>query len=152
PDPTIVVDEKGRVRNFNRACEEIWLKKERDVLGLAVPEFYPTRKHAKEIQRRLRDEPGHVLRDFPTEIRGADGEPIPIRTSAALLLDDKGRVLGSIGIVRDQRPLLLFEEEKLRNEKLAAIGRLAQTSGHDIKHDFGSIQSFLAPLERKLRG
>jgi len=152
PDPTIVVDNKGRVRNFNRACEEIWRRREQEVLGLDVAEFYPSLEHAKGIRHQLRNEPSKVLRDFPTEIRGPDGERIPIRLSAALLVDYKGEALGSIGIFRDQRPILLLEEERIRTEKLAALGRLAQTASHDIKHDLGAILGFLPPLERKLRG
>jgi PAS domain S-box-containing protein len=150
PDPTIVVDNRGRVRKFNRACEDIWHRSEAEVLGESVGQFYPSVEHAREIGRLLRERQDHRLHDHSCLIRGADGGDIPIRLSAALLLNDEGQPLGSVGIFRDQRPLLLLEEEKIRNEKLAALGRLAQTASHDIKHDFGTILIFLRFLERKL--
>jgi PAS domain S-box-containing protein len=151
PDATIVVDNRGRIRKFNQACEEIWHRSEAEVLGQSVSQFYPSVEQAREIGKLLGKRQDHKLHDHECYIRGADGEDIPIRLSASLLLDDKGEPLGSIGIFRDQRPLLLLEEEKIRNEKLAALGRLAQTASHDIKHDFGTILTFLRPLERKLR-
>ncbi len=152
PDPIIVVDHEGNVRNFNHACEEIWGRKESEVKGSYVGQFYESEERVKEVGRRLRSAPDHILRNHPTMLRGADGRPIPIRLSAASFFDEAGKPKGSIGIFRDQREVLRLEEEKLRAEKLAALGRLAQTAGHDIKHDLGTIFSFLTPLEQRFRG
>jgi two-component system sensor histidine kinase AtoS len=151
PDPIIVVDHEGKVRNFNHACEEIWGRKEWEVRGSYVGQFYESEERVKEVGRLLRSAPDHILRNHPTMLRGGDGRPIPIRLSAASFFDETGQRKGSIGIFRDQREVLRLEEEKLRSEKLAALGRLAQTAGHDIKHDLGTIFSFLTPLERSAR-
>ena len=151
PDPIIVVDHEGNVRNFNHASEDIWDRKESEVKGSYVGQFYESEDRVREVGRLLKEEKDHVLRNHPTMLSGADGRPIPILLSAASFFDEAGNRKGSIGIFRDQREVLRLEEEKLRSEKLAALGRLAQTAGHDIKHDLGTIFSFLAPLERNAR-
>ncbi|HVT19227.1 MAG TPA: ATP-binding protein [Thermoanaerobaculia bacterium] len=147
PDPIMVLDKNGKIQNFNRECEKISGLRERDVLGQSVEKYYESADHAKEIGRALWKTKDHTIRDYPARIRDAQEALIPVRLSATWILDKDGRKVGSIGVFKDERERLRLEEEKLRSEKLAALGRLAQTTAHDIKHDIGVVLNYVEGLE-----
>jgi len=151
PDPIIVVDKGGKVQHFNRECEKIWGLSEREVLGTSVVDYYKSAGHAREINKTLWSAEGHTIQNKETWIR-AKGIDIPIRLSATLLLDKYGQPAGSIGAFKDEREIRHQEEEKIRAEKLAALGRLAQTTVHDIKHNIASILNYVDSLERGASG
>lgn len=146
PGPIIVLDKTGRIQNFNRECEKIWGFSEQEILGKPIADYYESAAHAREIGRALWEAKDHMIHDYNARIRSANGEIIPIRLSATLFVDKDGVKAGSIGVFKDAR----LEGDKIRAEKLAALGRLAQTTGHDIKHDIGTILNYLDPLEQSL--
>jgi PAS domain S-box-containing protein len=148
PDPIIVIDKNGKIQNFNRECERIWGVREQEVLGTSVENYYESCEHAREVGRALRSAEEHTIRDYRVRIRDTKGNVIPIRLSATLLLDKKGKKVGSIGVFKDEREILRAEEEKMRAAKLAALAKLAQTTGHDIKHDLASVFNYIDSLER----
>jgi PAS domain S-box-containing protein len=147
PDPIMVINRQGRVLNFNRECEKIWGCLEEEALGRSVETFYESNEQAREVGRALWQAQGHAIQGYATRIRDTQGIVIPIRLSASIILDKEGRSAGSIGVFRDERETLRLEEERVRAEKLTAIGKLAQTIGHDIKHDLGAVLNYLSSLE-----
>jgi len=148
PDPIIVIDGKGRIRNFNEQSEKIWNRTEAEVLHEPVANFYSSLEEARRVGRALWEARDHTLSDFRTWIKDPDGgDPIPIRLSANLQVESDESV-GSIGFFKDQRKQIRAEEERLRHEKLTAIGRLAQSSGHDIKHNLATILNTVASLRK----
>jgi PAS domain S-box-containing protein len=144
PDPIIVLDKKGRIRVFNKACEAIWGLESRDVIGKGVTEYYESPAHAKEIGALLYQ--NHRLRDYEARIKSAHGEIIPISLSASLLLDPRGNIVGSIGAFRDLRETLRLQDEKTNAERLATLGKLAHTVGHEIKHDIATALNYVDTL------
>lgn len=151
PDPIIVLDGAGNIKNFNRECEKIWGVREEDVLGRSVGDYYESRSHAKEVREALKRADKHTIQDYDARIRNVSGRIIPIRLSATLLLDKDDAPIGSIGIFKDQREILRMQEVQMRTEKLTAIGKLAQTLGHDMKHDLGAVLNYLRGLEYEVR-
>jgi PAS domain S-box-containing protein len=151
PDPIIVLDRHGRIQAFNKECEKIWQVREVDVLGISVKPFYATDEEARQVGHALEvASPLYTIHDFETRIKDSKGTIIPIRLSATRLMED-GRLLGSIGVFKDQRARRRMEEERLVHEKLAGIGLLAQTFGHAIKNDLAAIQTSLGGLEASAR-
>jgi PAS domain S-box-containing protein len=151
PDPIIVIDGDGRIQNFNNESEKIWGVAEEEVLGKSVEIIYESREHAREIARALLQASDHTIRAYQTRIRSRTGEIIPMRLSANLLFNRDGERASSIGIFKDAREMIRNEESRLRAEKIEAIGRLAQTTGHDIKHDLGAILNFVIALDEVRR-
>ncbi len=152
PDPIIVIDKDGKVLNFNKECERLWGLTEQEVLGTQVQNYYESPEHAKEVGRALWKAPEHTIWDYKARIKDAKGEIIPIRLSATLLLDKNEQKAGSISVFKDERELLRLEEERIRAGKLAALARLAQTTGHDIKHDVATVLNYVDSLERSANG
>jgi len=147
PDAIIIIDKNGKIQNFNKECEKLWGLSEQEVLGTSVEKYYESPEHAREIGRALWNSEGHTIRDYRARIRDSQGNIIPIRLSATLLLDKNGQKIGSMSVFKDEREIVRQEDKRLRDEKLAALGRLAQTTGHDIKTDLGTIQNWVDTLE-----
>lgn len=157
PDPIIVIDGSGYVQNFNREAERLWGIDEAAVLGTKVEELYATPDHARDVGRALweKAEKGEELRDQPTSIRkpGPHGdEIIPIRLSATAFLDKDGGRAGSIGVFTDEREVIRQTEERIATEKLATVGRLVATKGHDIKDELNAVRNWLANVRREAAG
>ncbi|HXD31146.1 MAG TPA: ATP-binding protein [Pyrinomonadaceae bacterium] len=147
PDPIIVLDKKGRIKVFNKACETIWGFKAAEVINTHVTQYYKSPEHAFEIGDLLeKDKSDHRLRDFNAWIKAADGEIIPISLSASLIFDSEGNKDGSIGVFKDLRVAQKLQEEKTNAERLATLGKLAHTVGHEIKHDIATALNYVDTL------
>jgi PAS domain S-box-containing protein len=146
PDPIIVLDKKGRVRIFNKACEKIWDYKASDVVGQRVAKYYESEAHAVEIGELLKKSEGHRIQDHRARIKARSGEIIPINLAASLLFDSRGEKIGSIGVFKDMRDTLRLQEEMTNAAKLAALGKLAHTIGHEIKHDIATGLNYIDTL------
>ena len=146
PDPIIVLDKHSRVKIFNKACEKIWGFSAEEVKGQHVTKYYKSESHAKEIGDLLETSPDHRIQDYPAEIINRDGEIIPINLSASLLFDNEGEESGSIGVFKDLRETLRLQEEMMQAEKLIALGKLAHTVGHEIKHNIATGLNYLDTL------
>jgi PAS domain S-box-containing protein len=144
PDPIIVLDNHGRIKSFNKQAERIWNRSEAEVLNETVINFYPSEAEARRVGEALEAAPDHTISDFMTEIRDGKGNVVPIRLSAQMLIEN-GAHLGSIGLFKDQTERIRAAEE----EKLAALGKLAQSFGHAIKNDLGAIGNNLDVLKSK---
>jgi len=151
PDPIIVLDRDGKILNFNRECERIWGWKEAEIVGTPVERYYKSRAHAARIGFELKEAPDNTIRDFRAEIRHKDGTMIPILLSASMFVDAQGQRLGSIGVFKDEREMLRKEQERLSAEKLTALGKFAQTLGHDVKTDLAIVLNYVEILSSRDR-
>jgi PAS domain S-box-containing protein len=147
PSPFIALDEKGCVRTFNKACEEIWGYTFEQVEGWNITKLYASESHARDIGRELWKSEGKKVENFPASIKNSEGNIIPISLSASWLLNEKGdKKVGSIGVFKDLREVQRLEAQVLQSAKLAAIGRLAHTVGHDVKTKIGAALYYVETL------
>ena len=147
PDPIIVLDRRGKIKNFNHACVITWKKEAKDAIGDDVADYYESIEHAREIMHAMENAPGNTIRDFEARIRDVRGTIIPILLSASLLKDRDNNVIGSIGVFKDRRLMLRMESERILTEKLAASRTLAQNRVHDLKHDLGTIMNWVDVID-----
>lgn len=146
PDPIIVLDRDGKIVVFNIACERVWGFSAAEVLGNEVSKYYESEEHARHIGSILRQSPTDRLQDYEARIRGRNGEIIPISLSASNLFDAQRNFIGSIGIFKDLRHSLRLQETMIQTEKLATLGKLAHTVGHEIKHDIATALNYIDTL------
>lgn len=134
PDPIIVLNSHSRIREFNRACEEIWRVSAERAIGDKVEGYYKSWEHAKKIGEDLKNAPNERLRNYPAFIKDVDDNIIPISLSASILRDKNGKFEGSIGVFKDLRPMQILLDKVRAAETLAVIGRIAGIAGHEIKN------------------
>ena len=132
-DGVIAADMKGTVIIFNRAAERLLGYDAEEVIGkFHVAGFYPEGV-ARDLMRKLRDE-GHGGKGklSPLRITGIakGGEAVPITLCGALITDEQGRELASVGIFYDLRGILRAQEELAESE--AKFRDLFETHRHGL--------------------
>ena len=114
PDGIIGVDRHGTVVIFNAKAAALTRRKCEDVLGcLDIGQIYESREQARQIKAAIYAEDfGGVgrLDGFETTIVDIDNKSIPIRLSAALIIEN-GNEMGSVGFFHDLTNQKIMEEK-----------------------------------------
>lgn len=159
-DGIIAADMRGTVLLFNHSAERICGYRASEVIGkMSVTEVYPPGV-AQEIMRLLRSSQrggGGRLEPVRRELKAASGELIPVSISAALVFDDAGREIATVGIFSDLRERLRMEErlataqEKLAiSEKQVVAIELAGAAAHELNQPLTSVMGYAQIMLRKM--
>jgi PAS domain S-box-containing protein len=159
-DGVIAANMRGTIVLFNQGAERICGYKASDVIGrVSVQRLYPPGV-AHEVMRLIRSAEhggGGRLEPVRRDLLSASGEKVPVSISAALVLDDEGREIATVGIFSDQRERLRMEErlasaqEKLAvSEKQAVAVELAGAAAHELNQPLTSVMGYAQVLLRKL--
>ena len=149
-DAIVATDPKGRITFANRSMQELILGQagqEDKLLGVHMSRLYSGGLgEARKIMSVLRKR-GRLMNYETTMV--SDGRVIPILTSASLLKEERGAVIGTLGVIKDLTEKKKLEEdlkkaqaELVQTEKLAAIGRLASGVAHEMNDPLTSILTF----------
>jgi len=159
-DAIISADLHGRVLLFNDAAEKCYGYAVKDVVGkMNVRHLYPEGT-AEEIMRLIKStERGGAgrLEGYRTEVLSQHGSRVPVRLSAALIVEH-GRPVGSVGIFTDLRERLQMEarlseaqEELQAREKHALIAELAGAAAHELNQPLTSVIGYAEMILRKVQ-
>lgn len=146
-DAIITTDSKGVITFVNRSMQEMLATRKEELLGVPMAQLYAGGlPEAKKIMTILRER-GRLLNYETTMVK--NGRVIPILTSASLLKDGSGKVVGTLGVIKDLTEKKKLEEdlrkaqaELVQTEKLAAIGRLASGVAHELNDPLTSVLTF----------
>src|SRR5262249_54495610 len=161
-DGIIAANMRGTILLFNLGAERICGYKAGDVIGrMSVRKLYPPGM-AREVRRLIRSAAhggGGRLEPVRRHLVTADGQNVPVSISAALVLDDEGREIATVGIFSDLRERLHMEErlasaqQKLEvSQKQVVAMELAGAAAHELNQPpasgVGPAQAGLGQLER----
>jgi len=146
----VATDPRGRITFANRSMQELILGQagpKEGLLGVTMAQLYTGGlAEARKIMSILQEH-GRLM-NYETTMAGA-GRVIPILTSASLLKDERGAVIGTLGVIKDLTEKKKLEEDLkkaqadlVQTEKLAAIGRLASGVAHEMNDPLTSILTF----------
>jgi PAS domain S-box-containing protein len=143
-DGIMAHDVAGNILIFNETAAKILGYEPEEVLGsMNIRDFYPPGA-AREIDEKIHH-PAHggvgILENFETLARHKDGTLVPIWLSARVLYEHN-REIGVIGHFKDLRDRKRMEEELLRGERLAVLGKMAAHISHEIKNPLMLIGGF----------
>jgi PAS domain S-box-containing protein len=158
-DAIVATDPRGRITFANRSMQEMLLGlagQEEKLLGLPMSQLYcGGLPEAKRIMTILRER-GRLL-NYETAMV-MNGRTIPILTSASLLNDERGTIVGTLGVIKDLTEKKKLEEdlkkaqgELVQKDKLAAIGRLASGVAHEMNDPLTSVLTFSNLLREDTR-
>ncbi|HIJ40642.1 MAG TPA: PAS domain S-box protein [Deltaproteobacteria bacterium] len=136
-DLVFATDLNGAIVSFSKSTEEVLGYRGEQIKG----------KHSKELAEDSVEfermtgglfEDGMVNRsDFP--FRHADGHPVYCDVSFVALKDSKGKSAGCIVIARDITEWKKFQEELIRVDRLAEVGRTVSGTVHEINNPLAVI-------------
>ncbi len=149
-DAIVATDHTGRITFANRGMQEMiggQPEREEPLLGTAMAQLYSGGlAEARKIMAILREK-GRLL-NYETTLIWKERD-IPILVSASLLKDERGAVVGTLGVLKNLTEKKKLEEELkkaqgelVQKEKLAAIGRLASGVAHEMNDPLTSILTF----------
>ena len=149
-DGIIVNDLMGTILIFNQGAARILGYSPDEVIGkLNVNQLYPPGV-AHEIKEKIYSPeftgPG-MLENYETLVRRWDGTLVPIWLSARIL-HEGDREVGIVGFFRDLSERKRLEEDLLRSERLASLGKMVAHISHEIKNPLTTIGGFAVQLER----
>ncbi len=146
PDIIIAVDKDGIVNYYNDGARTSLGYSSDEMIGQNCTRIYPSIDEARRVMKAMRDstDSGKIA-SFETIFRDKGGELIPVMISGALIHDDEGNEVGSIGFARDIRRLR-------RAQQLATAGEIAVSLAHEINNPLESITNNLELLSQCVQG
>ena len=146
----VTTDLQGRIYTFNAAAAEITGYHEADVRGQDASIFFG---ELKEIIAGSMDVIGTTEASprFEADCLTADGLRLRLGFSVSPLFSELGDTTGTVITFQDLTPIRALEETSRRQDRLAAIGRMAASIAHEIRNPLaamrGSIQMLRADME-----
>ena len=136
----VAILQDGKIVFANKKGEEIVGYSRDELFGIPFLELVSEEYRGLVMEnyaKRLRGEKAPST--YEIELIAKSGEKVPVELSAAAV-QYMGRPADLI-VVRDVRPRKRLEEERLRLEKLAAIGTAAAWVGHDLRNPLQAIKN-----------
>ncbi|HEY8515200.1 MAG TPA: response regulator [Candidatus Binatia bacterium] len=143
----MAVDRHGEIVFYNDGARTALGYQAEEVLGKHVSIFYPSIEDAKAVMRAMRDpnvdSPGKV-RNFKTTFVTRSGERINVAISGALIHDEQGNEIGSIGFAKDLA-------EIQRQNQLTTLGEIAVGVAHEINNPLFAVLNNVALIGADMR-
>ncbi|MBF0573593.1 MAG: PAS domain S-box protein [Desulfamplus sp.] len=160
PNAIMAADLKGNILLWNKGAEAVFGQSAEDVIGkINITEVYQG-DLAKQVMKKLRSSDyGGVgkLNSNPITFTNILGKEIEGNLSAAILYDDDGKELASVGIFVDlgerlamERKLSETRQQLLQSEKLAAMGRLTSQIAHELNNPLFGIMNTLELMKTEI--
>ena len=160
-DAIVSADMHGTVLLFNPAAERTYGYRADEMVGkVNVRDLYPGGV-AETIMEHIRSTadglPGEI-REYQTELLIAGGERVPVMLSASLIMH-RGRPIGSVGIFKDLRANVAYEErlesaqkQLADKEQRAFIAELAGATAHELNQPLTTVMGYAGKIAKELTG
>ena len=147
----ITTDLNGLIYTFNAAAEEITGYQAKDVRGQNASIFFG------DIERQIADSmnaatTGKVSPRFETDCLTESGFMLRLGYSIAPLFAESGEVSGLVITFQDLTDVRVMEETARRQDRLAAVGRLAASIAHEIRNPLAAMRGSIQMLRSELDG
>lgn len=144
----VTTDLDGRIYTFNAAAEEITGYKQHDVRGQDASIFFGEIKDI--IDSSLEIHSTQASPRFEADCLTADGLRLRLGFTISPLSSEAGNTTGTVITFQDLTHIRALEETSRRQDRLAAIGRMAASIAHEIRNPLaamrGSIQMLRADM------
>ena len=151
-DGIITIDEQGSILSFNPAAVRIFGYSPPEVVGRDVNVLMPDPYrglHPGYIRRFLKTEEPRIIGTGREVVgRRKDGSTFPLYLAVSAVSLSGKRMF--TGIVRDLTDFKRMQNEIIQAQKLAAIGEMAASVGHEIKNPLAGISGAIEILKDTL--
>lgn len=145
----ITTDLQGHIYTFNAAAEEITGYKIEDVRGQDASIFFGdmTRQIADSMNAAVT---GKVSPRFQADCLTPDGLALRLGFSIAPLSGESGETSGMVITFQDLTDIRALEETSRRQDRMAAVGRLAASIAHEIRNPLAAMRGSIQMLRSEM--
>ena len=145
----VTTDLEGRIFTFNAAAEEISGYKARDLKGENASLLLGELK--EKIAATVKAvETGEVSPRFETDCMTAEGMRLRLGFSMSPLSSEAGDITGMVIAFQDLTQIRALEETSRRQDRLAAIGRMAASIAHEIRNPLAAMRGSIQMLRSEM--
>jgi len=134
----ISVDNKGKIKTFNRKSEEIFGKKKEEVINKDCQEVLNLNINGKCLLKECLLEKKNITQEIILKEKGLKKKILDLNTS--FLTDESGEITGVVAVIRDVTEINDLNEEVARHKRLVALGKLSAGIAHEIRNPLSSIR------------
>ena len=147
----ITTDLQGRIFTFNAAAEEITGYKAAEVSGQDASIFFGnmTRQIADSMNAAAT---GKVSPRFQADCLTPNGLALRLGFSVAPLSGESGETSGMVITFQDLTGIRALEETSRRQDRMAAVGRMAASIAHEIRNPLAAMRGSIQMLRSEMDG
>jgi two-component system sensor histidine kinase PilS (NtrC family) len=147
----ITTDLLGRIYTFNAAAEEITGYKPAEVHGHDASIFFGdmTRQITASMNAAAT---GKVSPRFQADCLTPNGLALRLGFSIAPLFAEPGETSGMVITFQDLTDIRALEETSRRQDRMAAVGRLAASIAHEIRNPLAAMRGSIQMLRSEMDG
>ena len=147
----VTTDLEGRIFTFNQAAEEITGYQEATVRGQDASIFFgEIKQRIKESVRAL--SAGEGSPRFETDCLSPEGLRLRLGYSISPLFSESNETTGMVITFQDLTQVRALEETSRRQDRLAAIGRMAASIAHEIRNPLAAMRGSIQMLRSEMEG
>jgi two-component system sensor histidine kinase PilS (NtrC family) len=147
----VTTDLDGVITSFNRAAEDITGFRAGEVRGKSFVEVFESDAKTLPLNPKILENNNERFRRFESDCRSADDRLIRLGFTVSQLTAENGSVTGFVYSFQDLTEILKLEQEIRRQDRLAALGKMAAGIAHEIRNPLaamrGSVQLLRSELE-----
>ena len=145
----VTTDLDGRIFTFNAAAEEITGYREETIRGQDASILFGDMKdHIASTLRALKA--GETSPRFETNCLTSEGMRIRLGYSLSPLSSEAGETTGMVVSFQDLTQVRSLEETSRRQDRLAAIGRMAASIAHEIRNPLAAMRGSIQMLRSEM--
>jgi PAS domain S-box-containing protein len=151
-DCIFTTDPEGRIVTLNQAGRHRLGYEEAPALPpthLDILDDGDRRRVGPEIQMAV--DGGRSWRGSVTAVT-RDGQAFPAHLALACIFEAEGRMLGTVGALRDMTELVATQQRLVERDKLASLGEMAAVVAHELRNPLGAIKMAAQFLPSRSQG
>ena len=147
----VTTDLQFRIYTFNAAAEEITGYRQGAVRGKDASMFFG------ELKQRIADsaratELGKPSPRFESDCQKSEGLRLRLGFTITPLFSETGETTGMVITFQDLTQIRALEETSKRQDRLAAIGRMAASIAHEIRNPLAAMRGSIQMLRSEMEG
>jgi two-component system sensor histidine kinase PilS (NtrC family) len=147
----VTTDLQGRIYTFNAAAEEITGYRAVDVRGQGASIFFGELKE-RIAQSMSAAQAGEPSPRFEAYCLTSEGLRLRLGFSISPLFSETGETTGLVITFQDLTEVRSLEEAARRQDRLAAVGRVAAGIAHEIRNPLASMRGCIQVLRSDMAG
>lgn len=137
----VTTDIHGCIVEFNKEAEHLLEYTKEEVAGRDVLMLYENQPLRSEFGSRTGplDNVVWEVRNRDVKLKSKSGRVYDVSLTLSTMVNDKGSIIGTVGIGKDISEQKMLQFKLLQSEKLAGIGTLASGIAHEINNPLAGI-------------